>query len=155
MPLFQGVGPRIAARLIELEYVRADGKPDVRRFCREHGYDKTLFYYWLRDRSTPMKERTRLARDLKTTSRWLLLGDEEEGRAIRGASDVPSPPIQGASDAHEPAPSGIMSTSPATAAARFKSIRFAAPADAPSASRQPGIWASSGRFSQTGFQTGT
>lgn len=79
MPLFEGVGPRIAKRLIELKYVRADGKPDVRRFCLEHGYDKTMFYYWLRDRSTPMKEQARLARDLKATPRWLIFGDEVRG----------------------------------------------------------------------------
>jgi hypothetical protein len=93
MPLFEGVGPRIAKRLIELRYVRTDGKPDVRRFCLEHGYDKTLFYYWLKDRSTPMKEQGRLAKDLRVTRRYLLLGDEEP--AIRGASDSPYPQDDG------------------------------------------------------------
>jgi hypothetical protein len=101
MPLFDGVGPRIAKRLIALGYVRADGKPDVRRFCLERGYDKTLFYYWLRDRSTPMKERARLAKDLGVTSRWLIFGDEDEGQAaIAGGSDQLAP-IAGGSDAHD------------------------------------------------------
>lgn len=82
MPLFRGVGPRIAKRLIELKYVRTDGKPDVRRFCLERGYDKTLVYYWLADRSTPMKELQRLAKDLKVEPHVLLFGDLHGARGL-------------------------------------------------------------------------
>lgn len=90
MPLFAGVGPRIAERLIALGYVRLDGKPDVRRFCLEKRYDKTLVYYWLADRSTPMKDRERLARDLGVNSQWLLFGDAKKARAgIRKAGRGP------------------------------------------------------------------
>ncbi len=80
MPLFLGVGARIAERLIALGYVRLDGKPDVRRFAMEKRYDKTLMYFWLRDRNTPMKDRERLARDLGVNSQWLLFGDAKKAR---------------------------------------------------------------------------
>lgn len=75
MPRFHGVGPRIAQRLIGLGCVRADGKPDVARFALEHRYDKTVFYEWIGDRSTPTKEIDRLCTDLGVTKAWLLLAE--------------------------------------------------------------------------------
>jgi hypothetical protein len=78
MPLFEGVGERIRALMIARGYVRPDGKPDVRRFCLEKSYDKTLFYYWLRDRSSPMKDVDRLAADLGVT-KWQLYSGEGPG----------------------------------------------------------------------------
>lgn len=78
---FQGVGQRIAARLIALGYQRKrDGKPDVGRFCKEYGYTSPIFYEWLNDRSTPTKDLDRLVRDLGTTKVWLLFG-ESAGQA--------------------------------------------------------------------------
>lgn len=72
MPRIHGVGPRLAARLIEMGYVRRDGKPDVRGFARTFDYDKTLVYEWLGDRRTPTKEVARLCRDLQVSHGWLL-----------------------------------------------------------------------------------
>lgn len=74
MPLFIGVGERIRARLIAKGYQQPNGKPDVRRFCRERAYDTTLFYFWLRDLNTPMKDRARLAADLGISEVELLHG---------------------------------------------------------------------------------
>jgi len=76
MPLFAGVGARIRDRLIALGYQQPNGKPDVRRFCREKAYDDTLFYFWLRDANTPMKDRARLATDLGISEVELLHGIE-------------------------------------------------------------------------------
>jgi hypothetical protein len=74
MPLFTGVGDRIRARLIALGYQQPNGNPDVRKFCRERDYDDTLFYFWLRDLNTPMKERARLCGDLGISESELLFG---------------------------------------------------------------------------------
>lgn len=77
MPLFRGVGPRIAARMIALGYVRANGTPNVPRWCLEKRYDKTVVYYWINDQRTPMKDRLRrLAKDLGVAPEWLLVGAE-------------------------------------------------------------------------------
>jgi hypothetical protein len=65
-------------------YRRPNGEPDLRRFCLEHRYDKTLFYYWIKDQRTPTKELDRLAEDLKTSPAWLLFGV----RAITGGIDL-------------------------------------------------------------------
>ncbi len=74
MPLFTGVGARIRDRLIALGYRQANGRPDVRRFCRTKGYDTALFYFWVNDENTPVKERARLAADLGMTEIELLFG---------------------------------------------------------------------------------
>jgi hypothetical protein len=74
MPLFPNVGKRIERELLRLGYRQPNGKPDVRRFCREKGYDDTLFYFWLRDLNTPMKERARLCGDLGISESELLFG---------------------------------------------------------------------------------
>lgn len=95
MPLFEGVGERIKSLMIARGYVRPDGKPDVRRFCLEKSYDKTLFYYWLRDRSSPMKEVERLAKDLGVT-KWQLYsgeGSEPKHPIGGGSSNDGTPPI--------------------------------------------------------------
>lgn len=76
MPLFRGVGPRIAERLRALGYVQTNGKPDVSRWCRSQGWDKTVIYYYINDQRTPVKDLTRLASDLGVTPQWLLLGAE-------------------------------------------------------------------------------
>ena len=80
MPRYLGVGPRIAQQLLLLGYKRADGKPDVREFCLERKYDKSIFYEWLGDRSTPTKEMERLATDLGVSRSWLLLGEGSHPR---------------------------------------------------------------------------
>ena len=93
MPLFPGVGRRVAERLLALGYKRVDGKPDVRRFVRERGWDKTSLYFWLSDRNTPTKELGRLARDLGVTPAWLLFGEGKPKKppAMAGGSDQESP----------------------------------------------------------------
>jgi hypothetical protein len=80
-------GPAVAARIRERmlliekgKYRRADGKPDVRRFCFDHRYAPTLVYYWLGNRSTPVKDLARLAVDLKTTPEFLLFGADGSSR---------------------------------------------------------------------------
>jgi hypothetical protein len=75
MPRIQGVGPRVAARVVEMGYVRRDGKPDVRRFAQLFDYDKTLVYEWIGDRRTPTKELDRLCVDLQVSHGWLLYGE--------------------------------------------------------------------------------
>lgn len=87
MPRYPGVGPRIRERLLALGFVRKDGAPDVTRFCLDYRYDKTIFYEWIGDRSTPTKDLDRLADDLKVARSWLLLGDGPPPR--RGKKPVP------------------------------------------------------------------
>lgn len=91
MPEFQGVGPRIRERLLALNYVRPDGQPDVRNFCLDHRYERTLFYDWLMDRRTPTKERDKLCRDLGVDAAWLLLGVH----VMPPTPEVPPPPRRG------------------------------------------------------------
>lgn len=74
MPRFPGTGPRIAERMLALGYRQPNGKPDVSKFAREKGYDKTIFYEWVKDASTPTKEVDRLAGDLGVNVPWLLFG---------------------------------------------------------------------------------
>ena len=100
MPRIQGVGPRLAARLLEMGYGRRDGKPDVRRFARAFDYDKTLVYEWIADRRTPTKEVDRLCADLQVSHGWLLYAEGRPDRyrvrvPITGGSD-PGDPLQGA-----------------------------------------------------------
>lgn len=84
---FQGVGPRIAARLVALRYQReGDGKPDVGRFCKDRGYHPTIFYEWINDRSTPTKDLDRLVEDLETTKMWLLFGETSTAVGAPGRS---------------------------------------------------------------------
>jgi len=106
MPLFRGVGERIAERLRALGYWRLDGKPNVRKFCEDKRYDKTTVYYWLADRSTPTKELERLARDLKTTPAFLIFGHEEAETTPSGRRRKPRRPvpIAGGSGQAEPRP---------------------------------------------------
>jgi hypothetical protein len=84
MPLFPGVGKRIEKELIAQGYQQPNGKPDVRRFCREKGYDDTLFYFWLRDLNTPMKERARLCGDLGISESELLFGAVPKAKPASG-----------------------------------------------------------------------
>lgn len=74
MPRYRGVGPRIRQRLLDLGYVQPTGEPDVRRFCLDCRYDKSIFYEWAGDRSTPSKDLARLAKDLQTTEAFLIFG---------------------------------------------------------------------------------
>lgn len=75
MPRIQGVGPRIAARIVQLGYAYPDGRPMVREFARAFHYDKTLVYEWIADRRTPTKDVGRLCRDLQVSHGWLLYGE--------------------------------------------------------------------------------
>ena len=84
------LGTRIAERFEKLGYWRK-GKPDVRRFCHENRYLPQYVYGWLKDRVPSMRNLEKLARDLQTTSAWLLFGD-----------------AAGADRAEHPAPAGII-----------------------------------------------
>lgn len=67
-----------------LGFVRPDGQPDVRRFCLENRYDKTIFYEWIADRSTPTKDLARLCVDLGINEAWLIFGRSPEPPSRRG-----------------------------------------------------------------------
>lgn len=86
MPRFLGVGDRIKARLEALGYWR-DGRADVGRFCREHGYDPRGFYAWLRGR-VPATYLNQLARDLRTTPQQLLHGGDGPSQRPRPARSL-------------------------------------------------------------------
>ena len=84
MPLFRGVGKTITEQLLALGYRQPNGRPDVRRFCREKDYDKTLFYFWINDKNTPTKERSRLAADLGMSESELLFGVAPKASPAKG-----------------------------------------------------------------------
>lgn len=77
-PRFPGVGDRLRQRLKALGYWKND-RPDVLRFCEEHGYVVQYVYAWLKDRLPGFNNLTRLAKDLRVPVAWLLLGDEALG----------------------------------------------------------------------------
>lgn len=76
MRTYVGVGERIRERLLASGYRKADGEPDVQRFCWDHRFDKTLLYAWLRETMTPFKELVRLCMALDCSIEWLLTGNE-------------------------------------------------------------------------------
>lgn len=80
-----GPGSRIAERLETLGYWR-NGKPDVRRFCHDKGYLPQYIYGWLKGRVPSRRNLEKLARDLQTTSAWLLFGDA----AGKGSTEHPA-----------------------------------------------------------------
>lgn len=77
MPVFRGVGVRLKQRLRDLGFVKANGDLDVSTFCIDHRYVGTVFYDFLADRRTPIRDLERIATDLKTTPAWLLFGVSE------------------------------------------------------------------------------
>lgn len=87
MGQIQGVPGRIKERLHALGYWKHD-RPDVRRFCEEHGYTTQYLYGWLQGRTPSFAYVTRLAGDLGVTVEWLALGDgaglEEAAAPRRG-----------------------------------------------------------------------
>jgi hypothetical protein len=80
MASYPGVGPRIREQMVKRGYVRADGQPDVQRFCWDFRYDRTLVYAWLAEKATPFKDLIRLTRDLQVSAEWLLTGHDREPR---------------------------------------------------------------------------
>jgi|SRR5262245_22154579 len=72
------VGRRIRERLLSLGYVKADGEPDVQRFCWDHRFGTTHVYAWLADRMTPFKDLIRLCTALECSAEWLLTGEERK-----------------------------------------------------------------------------
>jgi hypothetical protein len=85
---FPGFASRVKERLRALGYWR-NGKEDVRRFCKDHGWDPAIFYPFLKTR-VPGKHLAKLARDLKTTPAWLLHGDAvpESTRPVEATADA-------------------------------------------------------------------
>jgi hypothetical protein len=82
---YPGVSDRLGQALREIGYVRDDGKLDLMRFAREHGFQYLDVYPWLAKGTTPSYENTlRLAAALGKSPAWILLGDT--------ANDVPAPP---------------------------------------------------------------
>jgi hypothetical protein len=121
MPRFRGVGDRMRTRLRGLGYVKPSGELRVSDFCMDHRYHPTMFYDWLADRRTPIKDLPRLAQDLATTESYLLFGVEtpltpsvgppgevhphparrtgpRRLKPIRGGSDAAPPPAVRASE---------------------------------------------------------
>ncbi len=78
-----GVAERIRERMRTLGYWKHE-RPDVRRFCEEHGYTSQYMYGWLRGRRPTLDYAKRLAADLGVTVEWLALGLDETAR--EGAS---------------------------------------------------------------------
>jgi len=81
-----GIGDRLAARLIALGYVQPNGRPDVRRFCREWPeVDTTSLYSWIKSTSRPEGPNLdRLSKLLGVTRGELYFGREEERPALAG-----------------------------------------------------------------------
>ncbi len=73
MSHIQGVADRIRERLRVLGYWKHD-RPDIRRFCEEHGYTPQYVYGWLQGRRPSFSYAARLAGDLGVTVEWLALG---------------------------------------------------------------------------------
>lgn len=73
---------RIQRRLLDLGYRRADGKPDVMRFCLERGYLPQYVYAWLKGTTPSEPNLRRLAGDLGVEPAWLHYGAGDTG-AVR------------------------------------------------------------------------
>lgn len=101
-PNYPGVGKRIKARLVALDYVTEDGGPDIGRFIRDHNYDGRYFYRWANKDRTPTGDYLeRLCADLDVSRAWLLFGEGPAprrrltSRPIRGGSGASVPPAPG------------------------------------------------------------
>ena len=143
MPRIQGVGPRLAARIVEMGLVQPNGKPDVRAFVGKFPwYDKTLVYEWVADRRTPTKEVARLCADLQLTHGYLLYGEGEASPYMDviagGSAGIEPPPVAPASvdPAEDPlgvegeeAGTAIMSSQPGRTrgAVRYLALIYLAP----------------------------
>lgn len=74
---FPGVGKRLTRRLTQIGYQRADGTPDVGRFCEEKTFPSQQVYRWLNETTTPgYAYLQRLAKALDAPMAWILLGME-------------------------------------------------------------------------------
>lgn len=77
----QRVGERIAERMRALGFWNErTGHPAVARFCLEKGYMPSYVYRWLKGDCPHGPALVKLARDLETSTDWLLTG-EEPGKA--------------------------------------------------------------------------
>jgi hypothetical protein len=74
MPIFKGVGERMKQRLRDLGYERPNGELRVADFCMDHRFVGTMFYDFLADRRTPVKDLERIAEALETSPAWLCFG---------------------------------------------------------------------------------
>jgi hypothetical protein len=77
---FPGLGERILARLVKLGYVTPTGAPNQKRFIEHKRYPHPSFYFWTRNERTPgnLAILQRLARDLRVSMCWLLMGPRGE-----------------------------------------------------------------------------
>lgn len=89
MAQFPGLSDRLAQRLFERGYRQNPPKrsryrkptsrqprPDVMRFCTDHGYRPQYVYEWLNKGVTPTWENLRrLEKDLEAPIAWLLVVD--------------------------------------------------------------------------------
>jgi hypothetical protein len=64
-------------RLRDLGYVRPTGELRVADFCLDHRFSGTMFYDFLADRRTPLRDLDRIAAALHTTPAWLCFGVSE------------------------------------------------------------------------------
>jgi PAS domain S-box-containing protein len=88
----QGIPDRIRERLQALGYWKHD-RPDIRRFCEDHGYTTQYLYGWLQGRRPSLAYMTRLAVDLGVTVEWLVVGGGDTtggGLAKRGRAMLPN-----------------------------------------------------------------
>ena len=82
---YPGFSNRLAKRLIQLGYVREDGKPDVAEFCRDYRWSTQSMYTYLAATTAPSpRSQQKLAHDLEATAGWLMYGAGAEPKLPRG-----------------------------------------------------------------------
>jgi hypothetical protein len=59
-----------------MDYRKADGGPDVQRFCWDHRFNPNHVHQWLGEKITPFKDLIRLCAALDCSAEWLLTGSE-------------------------------------------------------------------------------
>lgn len=80
-----GFADRLSARIIELGYITADGKPHLNEWCREkQGYTRQVMDGWISGSEPYASTLYRLAMDLAVSPEWLLFGKVETMREPRG-----------------------------------------------------------------------
>lgn len=88
------IGERIALRMEALGYWKA-GRPDVGRFCEDHGFVTSYLYRWLAGETPRGMRLFRLAAALAVAPEWLLTGTGPTKRRrllpISGGSDQTQP----------------------------------------------------------------
>jgi hypothetical protein len=88
-PHHDGIGARIKKQLLARGFKTEDGKPDIGRFIREHGYDGRYFYRWANKNVTPAEPYlTRLCADLGVSPAYLVFGESGSIKPKKYASPI-------------------------------------------------------------------